>query len=61
MRLVLLPAAPADIVDGIEDAGIDVAVVLCRRFAADVGRCRDNGLLKAVAQLVAERLLRDGL
>ena len=59
MGLVLLTASPAHIVDGLEDARVDVGVVLGGRLAADVGRGRDDGLLETEAKLFGERLAGD--
>ena len=57
--LVLLTACPAHIVDGLKDAGIDVAIVLGGRLSADVGRGRNDGLLETEAELMREGLVGD--
>ena len=56
VRLVLLTTRPADIVDRLDDARVDVAVVLGGRLAADVRRRGDQRTLEPVAQLAREGL-----
>ena len=57
--LVLLATRPAHIVHLLDDAWVDVAVVLGRRLATDIDGGADEGLLKPVAQLVTEGFLRN--
>ena len=52
VRLVLLATSPAHIVDSLQYLRRDVAVVLCRRFAADIGACAHDSLLETVAKLL---------
>ena len=59
MWLVLLATCPTDVVDTVEQLWIDVTVVLCGWLPADVGTCRYECFLKAVAQLLGERFLSD--
>ena len=56
---MLLPTAPAHIIYSFEHTGVDVTIVLCRRLATDVGRCRDYRLLESVAQFLREGFLRN--
>ena len=59
MGLMLLTARPTDIIDSLQNAGVDVAIVLCSWFSTDIGGGRDNSLLEAVTQLLGERLVGD--
>ena len=59
MGLVLLPTREADVVNGIDNVLTDVAIVLWGGLSADIGTGAHNGLLKAVAQLMRERLACD--
>lgn len=59
MGFLLVPTALANIVDGIKQLWVYVAVVLCRWHATDIGTRGDDRLLEAVAQLMRELLLGD--
>ena len=59
MGLVLLTTRPADIVDGLQDTGIDIAIILGRRFTTDVCRGRDEGLLETIAEFLRKGFIGD--
>ena len=59
MGLLLIAPALANIVYGLQQTGVDVAEVLCRRIAGDIGRRAHDGFLKTVTQLMAEWLVGD--
>jgi hypothetical protein len=52
MGLMFLTSAPADVVHLFNDARVDVAVVLCGRFATDVGRARNQRFLETIAEFL---------
>ena len=57
--LMLLAAAPANIVDSLQDFGRNITIILCRRLTTHIGAGADQRLLEAVTQLLAERLEGD--
>ena len=50
VRLVLLATGEAHVVDGRDDFGGDITIVLCSRFTTDVRTGTDDGLLESIAE-----------
>ena len=56
---MLLPPTPTDVIDGIENALVDITVVLGCRLTADVGGGGYDGFLETVAEFLGEWLVRN--
>ena len=54
---MFLASRPTYIIHRLEDTGVDITVVLCGWFPADIRRGRDNRFLETIAEFLGEGLV----